>query len=101
LFHDGGEAFPYLFLTLELHLTLVANDHGVPALWDDVFVLGACFDSHVNIVGWCSSHNWTFNSKNFTSDDFGRNFIIFVFWNFVSGKLLVLRVAVFMSPVKI
>lgn len=89
--------------TLHLQRALVQNDHRVPSSWNAVPI--ALFDfakSKVDVVGRCTSEDWTPHAEYFSGNYFGNHArTVIVDWNIFGLKLLVLRLAEFVPCLKI
>lgn len=80
-------------LTLNRHLPLVAEDHRIPLLRDNVLVLCALFEDEIDEESWSPRSDRALDSEYFTSNNFHCHVLVLVARNVLALELLVLRLA--------
>lgn len=90
-----------LFIILNVQSTLEANNHAVPAFWNGVIVRVSFVNGEVNVVGWRSYLDGTFDAEYLTGQNLGFDVTVVVLRDIASRDFLILGLAVLPLPLKI
>ena len=86
---------------LNLQLSRVDNDDGVPTLWDCVRIGMAGIDLKLSVKGWCLGGDCALDPKYIASNDFGLNITVIIGFDIGCGDLLILRLTILSLSLKI